>query len=221
MAEIEIYSTLLCPFAHRSRLTLMEKGIAFREIEIDLQNKPANFLKISAYGKVPVLKHGDEYLWESNIINEYLDEVFPEPPLLPQEPIQRARARIWINFADTKLFGITGKLLHGCDLQKSAALLKSLSNCLLFIEREGLQKASDNGSYWFGSEISLVDFTYYPWFEQLSVLEHFLGFQLPAGLDRLQQWWEAVASRESVRAIAKDRDFYIESYGKLARSQPG
>lgn len=105
MTEIEIYSAALCPFAQRSRLTLSEKGVPFELIEIDLQNKPANFLEISPYGKVPVLKHGDHRLWESTIINEYLDEIFPEPPLLPKEPIQRAHARIWINFADTRLLG--------------------------------------------------------------------------------------------------------------------
>jgi glutathione S-transferase len=85
MAEIEIYSAILCPFAHRSRLTLQEKGIPFKLIEIDLQNKPTNFKKISPYGKVPVLKHGDQRLWESAIINEYLEETFPEPPLLPKD----------------------------------------------------------------------------------------------------------------------------------------
>jgi glutathione S-transferase len=55
MAEIKIYSAILCPFAHRSRLTLLEKGVPFEAIEIDLQNKPANFQEISPDGKVPVL----------------------------------------------------------------------------------------------------------------------------------------------------------------------
>ena len=55
MAEIEIYSAVLCPFAHRSRLTLLEKGVPFKLIEIDLQNKPENFREISPYSKVPVL----------------------------------------------------------------------------------------------------------------------------------------------------------------------
>jgi glutathione S-transferase len=104
MAEIKIYSAMLCPFAHQSRLTLLEKGVPFQLIEIDLQNKPANFLEISSYGTVPVLTHGDHQVWESAIINEYLEEIFPEPPLLPQMPIQRAQARIWINFADTRFF---------------------------------------------------------------------------------------------------------------------
>jgi glutathione S-transferase len=218
MTEIEIYSAVLCPFAHRSRLTLTEKGIPFKLIEIDLQNKPANFKEISPYGKVPVLKHGDKRVWESSIINEYLDEVFPEHPLLPKEPFERAQSRIWINFADTRLFATTGRLLYSRDRQQYAELVKELAQHLLFIEDEGLLKLSDIGPYWLGSEISLVDLTYYPWFEQVCVLEHYRGFQLPTGLNRLSQWWEALASRESVRSIAKSREFYIESYARFTQS---
>jgi glutaredoxin len=65
MTEIEIYSAVLCPFAYRSRLTLSEKKVPFKLIEIDLQNKPANFGEISPFGKVPVLKHGKHRVWES------------------------------------------------------------------------------------------------------------------------------------------------------------
>jgi glutathione S-transferase len=218
MTEIEIYSAMLCPFAHRSRLTLVEKGVPFNLIEIDLQNKPANFTEISPYGKVPVLKHGNHRVWESAIINEYLDETFPEPPLLPKSPIQRAQARIWINFADTRLFATTGKWLHSKDPQAHTDVGKELTEHLRFIEQEGLQKMSAEGPYWFGAEISLVDLTYYPWFEQLAVLEHFRGFKLPTGLDRLKQWQEAVENRESVRSIANSQEFYLERYAQIPGS---
>ena len=57
--SIQIYSATVCPYAHRSRLALLEKGIPFELIEIDLQNKPDNFTDISPYGKVPALKYGD------------------------------------------------------------------------------------------------------------------------------------------------------------------
>jgi glutathione S-transferase len=217
MAEIELYSAVLCPFAHRSRLTLQEKGISFKSIEIDLQNKPANFKEISPYGKVPVLKHGDHRIWESTIINEYLDETFPERPLFPKTSIQRAQARIWINFADTRLFTATGKLLYGQPPQQYPETVQEIAEHLRFIEREGLQNISDDHPYWLGSEISLVDLTYYPWFEQWTVLAHYRGFQLPTGLDRLKKWWEAVASRESVRSIAKSQLFYIEQYAQFAQ----
>jgi glutathione S-transferase len=224
MSQIKLYSAVLCPFAHRVRLTLLEKGIPFESIEIDPQNKPANFLEISPYGKVPVLKHGDNRVWESAIINEYLEEVFPTPPLLPKNPIDRAHARIWINFADTRLFAASAKLLYGRDSQP-AAILNELTEHLLFIEREGLAKISDRAPYWLGSELSLVDLTFYPWFEQLNVLEHFRGFQMPPGLvggasrneNRLQQWQAAVAERESVRSIANPPEFYLEHYGRLAQ----
>lgn len=102
MAEIEIYSATVCPFAQRSRLALLEKGIDFKLIEIDLQNKPEGFTDISPYGKVPAIKHGNDRVWESAIINEYLDEVFPEPSLMPRDPIGKALARIWIDFANTR-----------------------------------------------------------------------------------------------------------------------
>jgi glutathione S-transferase len=220
MAEIKIYSAILCPFAHRSRLTLLEKGVPFEAIEIDLQNKPANFQEISPYRKVPVLVHGENRVWESAIVNEYLDEVFPNPPLLPQEPIERARARIWINFADTRLFAASGKLLYGSDSQPTA-ILQELTEHLLFIEREGLAKISDREPYWLGSELSLVDLTFYPWFEQINVLEHFRGLQLPPGLERIQQWQAAVAQRESVKSIAHPPEFYLEHYGRLAQKMFG
>src|SRR5882724_11034895 len=78
MSRLQLYTFQLCPFAHRVRLTLAEKRLAAELIEIDLKNKPAGFSKISPYGKVPLLQHGDVKIWESTIINEYLDEVFSD-----------------------------------------------------------------------------------------------------------------------------------------------
>ena len=97
MAEVEIYSSTVCPYAHRTRLTLLEKGIDFKLTEIDLENKPDWFSEISPSGKVPVIKHKNDRVWESTIINEYLDEVFPTPPLMPLDSGRRAIARIWID----------------------------------------------------------------------------------------------------------------------------
>lgn len=218
MSQIQFYSAILCPFAHRVRLTLLEKGVRFESIEIAPQNKPANFIEISPYGKVPVLKHGNNRVWESAIVNEYLEETFPNPPLLPTEPIQRARARIWINFADTRLYATTGKILYGRDPHPTT-LLTELSEHLLFMEHEGLRKHHTSTSYWLGTELSLVDLTFYPWFEQLAVLEHFRGFELPSGLDRLQEWQAAVAQREAARSIANSPEFYLEHYGRLAQTK--
>ena len=89
---------------------------------------------------------------------------------MPTEPIDRARARIWINFADTRLFAASGKLLYGRNPQPTA-ILNELTEHLLFIERQGLAQISDREPYWLGSKLSLVDLTFYPWNGHYAALE--------------------------------------------------
>lgn len=216
MTKITIYSAVVCPFAHRSRLALLEKGVDFDLVEIDLQNKPAGFTDISPYSKVPVIKHGEHRVWESAIINEYLEEVFPEPSLLPLAPILRAQARIWIDFANTRLVPAYSSLLRSPDSEQQKVAAQELHNHLQFIENEAFAKLSGDGPYWFGNSISLVDLTYYPWFERWATLEEYRSFQIPAELTRLQRWRDAVSQRESVRAIANSKEFYLQRYARFA-----
>ena len=216
MTKVTIYSSFACPFAHRSRLALLEKGVDFDVVEIDLQNKPTGFTDISPYGKVPAIKHGEQRVWESALVNEYLEEVFPEPSLLPKEPGLRAQARIWIDFANTRFVPAYSSLLRSPDSEQQKAAALELQNHLRFIENEALAKLSGDGSYWFGNFISLVDLTYYPWFERWAALEEFRNFQIPAELTRLQRWRDAVSQRESVRAIANSKEFYLQRYARFA-----
>lgn len=216
MAEVEVYSSTVCPYAHRTRLALLEKGVDFTLTEIDLENKPDWFTAISPYGKVPVIKHGSDRVWESTIINEYLDEVFPEPPLMPHNPGSRAIARIWIDFANTKFIPTFYKLLLNQDPQKQQEWAQELHNHLLFMEREGIGKLSSNGPYWLGESLSLIDLAFYPWFERWSVLQHYRGFVLPSECVRLKKWQEAMGARDSVGAIKNTQDCYIQQYIKYA-----
>jgi glutathione S-transferase len=216
MAEITIYSAVVCPFAHRSRLVLLEKGIDFDLVEIDLQNKPEGFSEISPYGKVPAIKHGSERVWESAIINEYLDEVFPEPSLLPKSPIGKAQARIWIDFANTRFVPAYSNVLRNPDPQKQKEAAQELYNHLQFIENEGLGKLSGEGPYWFGESISLVDLTFYPWFERWPVIKHYRGFNSLSEFPRIHQLKKALKERESVKAIANSKEFYLERYARFA-----
>ena len=218
MAEIEIYSATVCPYAHRTRLTLLEKGVDFQLTEIDLENKPDWFTAISPYGKVPVIKHGNNIVWESTIINEYLDEVFTQKPLMPTDAGKRAIARIWIDFANTKFTPAFYKLLLAQEQEKQQQWAQELRHHLLFMEQESLGKLSSNGAYWLGESLSLVDLAFYPWFERFPILEHYRGFVLPSECVRLQQWWEAMNSLESVQSIKHPTDFYIAQYIKYANN---
>lgn len=217
MATVQIFSAMGCPYAQRSRLTLLEKGVPFEVTEIDLQNKPDWFLEISPYGKVPVLKHGDDRVWESAVVNEYLEEVFPDPALLPKEPGKRAIARIWIDFANTKFTTAFYKLLISQDAAKQAEWTDELQKHLRFIEMEGLRHLSD-GPFWFGETLSLVDLTYYPWFERLPVLQHYRGFEIPPECDRLRAWWHAMTERASVRQTARAAEYHVQQYAKYANN---
>src|SRR5450755_2260960 len=147
MSEITLFSARACPFAHRSRLALAEKRLDFELVEIDLQNKPAWFNTVSNYGKVPALQHGQERIIESAIVNEYLDEVFPEPALLPKDPGTRATARIWIDYANTRFVPAWGTLLRAASEAARESARDALFESLAYLETQGLQKTSGKGPF--------------------------------------------------------------------------
>lgn len=215
MTTLQLYFTKRSTFAQRTRVVLLEKNINFTPIEIDLLHKPAEFLKVSRYGKVPAIKYGDVELYESAIVNEYLDEVFPEPPLLPSDPAQKAIARIWIDYANTRFVPAFTKLLRGKDAQEQEQGRREFTEALLYIEQEGLGKLSNTGEYWLGDKLSLVDISFYPWFERLPLLSHFRKFEPPSETPRLQQWWDGLRNRPSIQAVANSPEYYIESFSKI------
>ncbi|HYX17216.1 MAG TPA: glutathione S-transferase family protein [Nostoc sp.] len=211
MSNIQLYFAKASTFSQRTRVVLLEKGIDFTPIEIDLQKKPDGYTQISRYGKVPAIKHGDVEIYESAIINEYLDEVFPEPPLLPRDPAAKAIARIWIDYANTRLVPAFNKLLRGKDSQEQEQGRREFTEALLYIEQEGLGK----GDYLLGDQFSLVDISFYPWFERLPLLEHFRKFTLPAETPHLQTWWNRLSDRSSIQAVANPVDFYLQRFAKI------
>jgi len=94
-------------------------------------------------------------------------------------------------------------------------LAREFLESLLYIEEEGLGKLSGNGNYWLGENFSLVDISFYPWFERLPVLEKFRNFTLPSETPRLQQWWENLRKRDSIQAVANPTEFYVERFAKI------
>jgi glutathione S-transferase len=212
MPQIELFTAMLCPFALRVRLALAEKGLPANEIEINPQDRPGWFVEMTPPGKVPVLRHDGKLIWDSAVICEYLEESFPEHPLLPQDALDRARARMWIKFADARLYAKTEALLHSFDRKQHGAILAELAENLLVLERETLP---GSGPYWLGAKPSLADLAFYPWFEQLCVLERFFGFRMPAECRRLKGWWEVFAARDAVRQVGKPPEFYLDAYGRL------
>jgi len=208
MATVEIFSAEVCPYAHRTRLVLMHKGVDFSLTEIDLSNKPDWFAEVSPYGKVPSIRHDGRIVYESTIINEYLDEVFPEPALMPTDSHARAMGRIWMDYGNTRFNVASFKLLRENDTANQGTLRTELDESLKFME-EGMAKLGD-GSYWLGNEPSLVDYSYYPFFERFCNVEQYRDYQIPASCNRLLVWREVMKTLPIVREIANAPEFYVE-----------
>lgn len=211
-APLTLYGAQGCPFAHRTRLVLQEKRLSYQLIEVDLAHKPAMLAAISPFGRVPVLEHQGRHVCESNVIGEYLEEVFPEPALLPATPHERARARVWMDFANTCLFSSFKQLHVGATEDARAQARSELEVALARLEGEARRGAQ--GPYWFGAEATLLDFTLYPVFEHWSALARHGMPALPSTLVWLQRWLALMSQRASVRAAATPEEFYAQRYAR-------
>lgn len=215
MADIQFITAEVCPFAQRTLIALLEKDIVHEHTEVDLRAKPDWFDEVSPYSKVPVLRHGENRVYESSIINEYLEDAYPEPPLMPADAAQRARARIWIDFDNVKFVPAFYKVLLADDETRRAELAETIVDALRFIEKEALS-ARNGGSYWLGSDLSLADVAIYPHMERLAVLEEYRGISVPKDCGRFREWLGAMAERPSVQKTAHDADYHVKAYSHYA-----
>jgi glutathione S-transferase len=219
VTDLRLYSTALSPNVLRIQLALEEKGLSAERIEGAGREAASAQMPAPLRDKHLVLRHGSQWIGDPPIIAEYLEENWPMPNLLPLDPVRRAQARMWIGFADTRLYPITAQLLRATDPRVQSMALSRVNAELRTIENHGLSDGHSNGTYWFGDQFSLVDITYYPWFEQLVVLERFRGFSWPQGCRRLRRWWETVASRASVKTHGTPPQQHLERYEAALRAR--
>ena len=120
---MKLYSNSIDPFSHRCRIVLFEKGMDFEVIDVDLSI-------LSPYSDSPVLVERDLVLTDANIINEYIDERFPHPQLMPADPVMRARARLFLKDFESQLF-IHMKALESNEKSKKDAAKKIVTETLI------------------------------------------------------------------------------------------
>ena len=128
---MKLYDRCTSPNCQRTRVVLCEKNLSYETIPVDLvkkEQKRPEFLRMNPYGKVPVLIDGDTILYESCIINEYLEERYPSPPLLPKDPALRAKIRIQIDY------GVNGTLRSYEKLRNEMVKEKSQRNLPIISE---------------------------------------------------------------------------------------
>jgi RNA polymerase-associated protein len=179
-----LYSGTTCPYSQRCRIVLFEKGMDFEVIDVDVSNKPDDLIELSPDGRLPVLVERDLRLDISNIINEYIDERFPHPQLMPADPVMRARARLFLHNFEEQLFS------HIADIEKET---KNAAKARAAI-RDGLTMIAPiftKQSYMLGEEFSMVDVAIAP---LLWRLNHY-GIELPKQAAPLLKYAERIFSR--------------------------
>jgi glutathione S-transferase len=201
MTMIKLYDFKSSPNSQRVKVVLEEKKLPFEIVPVDLrkgEQKTPQFLKLNPYGKVPVLTDGDTVLYESCIINEYLDEKYPNPPLMPADLGKRAKARILIDYGLAHLDGPYQKLrqeLMKDPKEQSEPVIEAAKNDLRKLLQRFENEIGDQ-PYLLG-EFSLADADLITRFTRL---EGF-GVLPDPSLPRLSKYLERMKERPSVKAI--------------------
>jgi len=206
MAELTLVSYDLCPYVQRAAIALAEKGVPFRRIDVDLADKPDWFRAISPLGKVPLLRLGDDVLFESAVIVEYLEETNPHP-LHPGDPLERAKHRAWMEFGSS----ILGDIWVLETTPDRAAFVAKLD--LLKDKFRRIENALTTGPYFAGAQFSLVDVVFAPVFRYFDTFERFVDLGLFEAVPKVSAWRAALAKRPSVAgAVVPDYPARLEAF---------
>lgn len=230
MATRVHFDSTSCPYAQRSWIALLEKGLPFEIRKVDLANKDAEFVEMyhsinpdpEAPAKVPILIDGDTKLIESNIIVEYLEAQYPEPPLLPADAAAAARVRLFVETFGSQftpnLFALfRADTPEGVEAGKAklAAALKVLDAFLL---QHGSQ---EGGDLFLGGSYSMAETCCTGFLQRaLAMLPHYRGIDLwavtrEAKADRLERWMRAALARPSAQKTKPADDVIVGSMAKF------
>ncbi len=198
---IKLYDFKSSPNCQRVKIVLAEKNLPYDIAPIDLrahEQKTPEYLKLNPYGKVPVLTDDATVLYESLIINEYLDEKYPNPPLMPKDPAKRAKARILVDYGmahfDAPYQRLRMELMKDAKEQNQQVIATAKAELKKLLQR--LEDEIGEQQYLLG-DFSLVDADLLPRFTRL---EGF-GVLPDPSLPRLGNYLERVKARPSVRAV--------------------
>lgn len=206
--RLELVSFKTCPFVQRAAIVLHEKAMPFEITYIDRTNRPDWFLKISPLGKVPLLKVDDSILFESAVIAEYLDEVYPPRLLHPTNALRRAHNRAWIEFSST-LLSSQFQMLMSADRVSFDTAAARFGELLDRLEAE-----LGPGPFFNGAGFALVDCAFAPLFMRMTIMEPYLKHGALARRPRIQAWSKTLLARPAVqRSVVPDfAELLIDSW---------
>jgi RNA polymerase-associated protein len=191
---LTLYSAPDCVHCHRVRMTLAAKGVTYDHVIVDLDNPPEDLLDLNPYNSVPTLVDRDLVLYDTSVICEYLDERYPHPPLMPVDPLSRARLRLAIVRIENDWLTQVDEIEKGGKAADAAR--KTLRDDL--VKNASAFKAS---KFFLSPEISLADCALAPLVWRLGAL----GIQLPRDSQSILDYGERIfRSQGFARSLTGD-----------------
>jgi RNA polymerase-associated protein len=184
-----LYSGPVCPYSHRVRIVLAEKGVTVDVVMVDTESPPEELIELNPYYGVPTLVDRELVLYQANIIMEYLDERFPHPPLLPVYPVARAKSRLMMLRIEADWYKLI-RMIEAND-ESSDAARKELRESLIT-----LAPIFGNMPYFMSEDFSLVDCYLAPLLWRLPSM----GIELPLAANSIKQYAKRLFQRESFEA---------------------
>ncbi|XP_006855601.2 probable glutathione S-transferase [Amborella trichopoda] len=196
MSKVSLLDFWVSPFGMRARIALAEKGVEFERQEEDLFGGKSDLLLSSnpVYKKVPVLLHDAKPVCESLIILNYIDDAWPEKPLLPQCPYERAQARFWADFTD-KIFE-TGSNVWRSKGQAQEEAKKEFIDSIKLLEGALGEKKYFGGETFGFADIATIAIA--SWFYAYETCG---GFKLADECPKFAAWMKRCGERESVSTV--------------------
>ncbi|KAL2060910.1 hypothetical protein VTL71DRAFT_8962 [Oculimacula yallundae] len=216
--DLVFWGAWFCPFTHRSWIALEEKGLKYQYKEVNPYNKPAELLEINSKGLVPILQNTttNTITADSLAILTHLEAAYLTPALLPSSPTDRAIATHWLTHINTILIPSFFRLMQAQPsntVQTTKAFAEFTTAMSLIAEAK-----HENGPFFFGEEISLVDVAIAPWAVRDFVIGEFRGWKREM-VPKWKEWAEVLEQRESVRKTTSDREKYVEFNGTFLRDE--
>ena len=200
---IKLYDFLPCPFGQKVRIVLAEKGLTYDLVEVDLgkgEHRAQDFYRLNPLGRVPVLVDDDATIYDSTIINEYLEDEYPEPPILPgvSSSSIRARARMFEDFADLRFTSQVGQLMAELGKPEGERNAERLQRTNREIERMlDYLNQSLAGQQFLATDFSVADIAFIP---RLLVLPN-LGIEAGTNRPNVDAWIKRLLERPSLRSL--------------------
>ncbi|VAW79903.1 Stringent starvation protein A [hydrothermal vent metagenome] len=184
-----LFSDASCPQSHRVRMVLAEKGIMVEIINVDPDNLPEDLIDLNPYQSVPTLMDRELVLYDPQVIIEYLDERFPHPPLMPVDPVSRARSRLALFRIEKDWYTMLTDMEKG---EKTAAKARKALRDSLASSAEVFAAKP----FFLSDDFSLVDTSLAPIMWRL---KHY-RIELPAQAKPVMDYAERLFARETFQA---------------------